>query len=75
MDDSRNLYTILVIVAFTKKEKQTYNDLVSILVFVCESYLLCASCIFRVMQRLSKSITSYVFLSMNMMSTSNFEYE
>ena len=45
-DASHMKFTILVVVAFTKKKeekrqrqqaKQTYNHLVSILMFVCES--------------------------------------
>ena len=78
-------FTILVFFAFTKKKKrnkketkaektehqaeQTRNLLVSILVIVCDSYLFYA---------LSKSIKSHhmcCMIGMNMVSTSNFEYE
>ena len=79
-------FTILVVVAFTKKEerkrqrqrqqaKQTLNLLLSIIVFVCESYLFCVSCIRMLSYGKSKSTTSCILLSMSTMSTSNFEFK
>ena len=61
-------FTVVVVVAFTKKEKDkagthTHNLLLSTVKFVCESYLFYASCRCRFMK------------SMYRMSTSNFEYE
>ena len=56
-------FIVVVVVAFVKKEKlhtqakkteqqaeQTHNLLINILVFVCDSYLFCASCIYWVME-------------------------
>ena len=74
--------TPLVVAAFTKKEKskiqiqqakQTHNLLLSIVVFVYESYLFNAW--YMSIHAESKSTTLCVLLSMSMMSTSNFEYE
>ena len=53
-----------------QQAEQTHNLLVSILVFVCESYIfyvyfLCF--VYMLCQRESKSSASYVLLSMNMM--------
>ena len=53
--------------------KQTHNRLLSIVVFVRESYLFCASCIFKLWRVEINS--SCVLLSVRTKSTSNFEYE
>ena len=61
MNDSNHssIFTVLVFAAFTKKEeiksqtqqaKQTHNLLVSIVVFVRESYLFCDSSKYCVME-------------------------
>ena len=52
-DSNHSPFTVLVVAAFTKKEKrkrQTHNLLLSIIDFVCEAYLFYASCICRFMK-------------------------
>ena len=53
---------------------QSHNLLVSIVVFVRESYLLCDS-VYMLNKGESQSTTSCVVLSMSTMNTSNFKYE
>ena len=59
---------VLVVAAFTRKEerkiqrqqaKQTHNFLLSIVEFVCESYLFYASCICRSRRSLVGSVLAY----------------
>ena len=58
-------FIVLVVVAFTAKEKrqteqqaeQTYNLLVSILVFACDSYLFCAAYMCTLIYAKSKPLT------------------
>ena len=71
-------FTVLIVKKkiFKKSQqaKQTHNLLVSIVVFVCESYLFCDS-VYMLNKGESQSTTSCVVLSMSTMNTSNFKYE
>ena len=76
-------FTVLVVVKFAEKkntkkkdkdskQSNAHNLLVSIVVFVCESYLFCDSCKCSIME--SRNQQHHVYLSKSMMTTSNFEY-
>ena len=57
-----------------QQAKQTHNLLLSIVVFVRESYFTYASCIHMLSSGEPKSPTPWLLLSMSTMSISNFEY-
>ena len=65
---SRIIHQNLVVAAFTKKEertsqrqqvKQTHNLLLSVVVFVCVSYIFCDSCKYRFMESRNQQHHAY----------------